>query len=78
METRHRGCQLPKSQDIEILVPYIEPARVTDKWCPQCRQWKNLSDFYADASQWNGVCSVCKKCDNSNRAQRASKNSYNL
>ena len=59
----------PKNRSLRIVIPW-EPYDLKEKWCPQCRFWVLISDFYLDASRDDGIATRCKKCDNAYRAKK--------
>ena len=59
--------QFSKSDYPEIIVPHIEVCLPIEKWCPQCRRYKPIEEFYKDAKETTGLHWRCKQCDNSAR-----------
>lgn len=41
---------------------YVSRIERGDKNCIDCRCWKNRSEFYPDASRWDGTSAKCKSC----------------
>lgn len=37
------------------------------KRCSACREWKHESEFYSDASRWDGCTARCRACHNTGR-----------
>lgn len=57
---------LTKSKTFEGLE--IEPDN--DRWCPRCRRFKLLTEFYPNAAKASGLSSMCKPCDNAYRREK--------
>ena len=68
MGVGHAHCGNPKSQANKILVPY-DPSEslAPDIWCPRCRSFNFIDDFYTHSGKPNGRVSMCKPCDQAYR-----------
>ena len=68
MELGYRTGQGTKAKNSEIIVPSLNFE--DDKWCPTCKQYKLIKEFYSDAGREGGIAYTCKECDNKRRMGR--------
>ena len=76
MEVPHDFCRISEIKGFKVVsYEYTEPIG-KEKFCPNCRQWLDINDFYIDnyrptvAGESDNHKAYCKKCDNAKRKER--------
>jgi len=64
--------QRAETKNSVILVPSLSTDE-REKWCWKCKQFKPISQFYRDATKYDGIKDICKICDNKGRVERERK-----
>jgi hypothetical protein len=68
MEQGHNACYIPKTGSGEIVIPDEEPEETF--WCPRCRKYRPIKDWYLNTARSTGRSSYCKLCHNAECNER--------